>query len=94
MHRTARGAFHVNPSTVSNAIARYVKRAEIRTADGKLALDVHPHLFRHHMGTSMVNDNVPLTVIQEVLDHGSIEMTARYARLHDADDQAPGAALA
>lgn len=83
VHRTARGAFHVNPSTVSNAIARYVKRAEIRTADGKLALDVHPHLFRHHMGTSMVNDNVPLTVIQEVLDHGSMEMTARYARLHD-----------
>jgi ferredoxin len=24
-----------------------------------------------------------MTVIQEVLDHGSIEMTARYARLHD-----------
>ena len=33
--------------------------------------------------TSMVNDNVPLTVIQKVLDHGSIEMTAHYARLHD-----------
>jgi hypothetical protein len=31
----------------------------------------------------MVNERIPLTVIQEVLDHGSIEMTARYARLHD-----------
>ena len=31
----------------------------------------------------MVNDNVPLTVIQKVLDHGSMEMTAHYARLHD-----------
>jgi ferredoxin len=31
----------------------------------------------------MVNENIPLTVIQEVLDHGSMEMTARYARLHD-----------
>ena len=31
----------------------------------------------------MVNDNVPLTVIQKLLDHGSIEMTAHYARLHD-----------
>ena len=31
----------------------------------------------------MVNDKIPLTVIQKVLDHGSIEMTARYARLHD-----------
>ena len=45
--------------------------------------DVHPHLFRHNVGTSMVNENIPLTVIQDVLDHGSIEMTARYARMRD-----------
>jgi ferredoxin len=44
---------------------------------------VHPHLFRHNVGTSMVNENIPLTVIQDVLDHGSIEMTARYARMRD-----------
>ena len=30
----------------------------------------------------MVNENIPLTVIAEVLDHASTEMTARYARLH------------
>ena len=84
MHRGAkRGAFHINPSTVANVIERYVRKAEIRTADGKLALDVHPHLFRHHVGTSMVNENIPLTVIQDVLDHGSIEMTARYARMRE-----------
>ncbi len=78
-----RGAFHINPSTVRLVIERYVRKAEIRTADGKLALDVHPHLFRHHVGTSLVNENVPLTVIQDVLDHGSIEMTARYARMRE-----------
>jgi integrase len=78
-----RGAFHIDPSTVNLLVERYVRRAAIRTAEGKLALDIYPHLFRHHVGTSMVNDNIPLTVIQEVLDHGSIEMTARYARLHD-----------
>ena len=84
VHRSAeRGAFHINPSSVANVIERYVRRAEIRTAAGELALDVHPHLFRHHLGTSMVNENIPLTVIAEVLDHGSMEMTARYARLHD-----------
>jgi ferredoxin len=68
---------------VAKVIERYVRTAEIRTAVGELALDVHPHLFRHHLGTSMVNENIPLTVIAEVLDHGSTEMTARYARLHD-----------
>ncbi|MGO9753302.1 MAG: tyrosine-type recombinase/integrase [Solirubrobacteraceae bacterium] len=84
VHRSAtRGVFHVSPSTVANAIERYVRRAEIRRAGGELALGVHPHLFRHHLGTSMVNENIPLTVIQEVLNHGSMEMTARYARLHD-----------
>jgi integrase len=84
VHRGAvGGAFHINPSTVAKTIARYVRRAEIRTATGELALDIHPHLFRHHLGTSMVNENIPLTVIADVLDHGSVEMTARYARLHD-----------
>ena len=84
LHRGAkRGACHINPSTVKLVIERYVRRAEIRTAEGQLALDVHPHLFRHHLGTSMVNDNIPLTVIQDVLDHGSVEMTARYARMRD-----------
>ena len=63
-----------------------MRRAEIRTAEGKLALDAHPHLFRHQLGTSTVNDNIPLTVIQELLDHGSIEMTPRYARLRAALD--------
>ena len=68
-------------ATVSLVIERQVRWAEIRNAEGKLALDVHPHLFRHHLGTSIVNDNIPLTVIQEVLDHGSIETTPRYARM-------------
>jgi integrase/ferredoxin len=84
VHRGAkRGAFHINPSTVANVIERYVRTAEIRTAKGELALDVYPHLFRHNVGTSMVNENIPLTVIQDVLDHGSIEMTARYARMRE-----------
>ncbi|MHB8658728.1 MAG: tyrosine-type recombinase/integrase [Solirubrobacteraceae bacterium] len=70
-----RGAFHIDPGTVTLVVVRYVRRAEIRTAEGKLTLDIYPHLFRHNVGTSMVNDNIPLMVIQEVLDHGSIEMT-------------------
>ena len=35
------------------------------------------------IGTSLVNEGVPLSVIQRVLDHGSIRMTARYAHLDD-----------
>ncbi|MGI8904064.1 MAG: tyrosine-type recombinase/integrase [Solirubrobacteraceae bacterium] len=68
------GAFHLS--------ARMINRIRLAVG-GELALGVHPHLFRHHVGTSMVNEKIPLTVIQKVLDHGSIEMTAHYARLHD-----------
>ena len=77
------GRFHLSPSAVGEIVKRYVRRAEIRTPGGKLALELHPHLFRHNLATSLVNDEIPLTVIQQVLDHGSMEMTAHYARLHD-----------
>jgi integrase len=77
------GAFHVSPRAINGIVKRYIKAAGIHAVDGELALGVHPHLFRHHVATSMVNEKISLTVIQEVLDHGSIEMTAHYARLHD-----------
>jgi integrase/ferredoxin len=77
------GAFHLLPVTIRKIVKRYVSIAQIRGGDGELVLGVHPHLFRHHVGTSMVNEKIPLTVIQKVLDHGSIVMTAHYARLHD-----------
>ncbi len=77
------GAFHVSARSIGHIVKGYVRCAAIRNTAGELALEVHPHLFRHHVATSMVNDNVPLTVIQKVLDHGSMLMTAHYARLHD-----------
>ena len=48
-----RGAFHIDPGTINLVVERYVRRAEIRTAEGRLALDIYPHLFRHNVGTSM-----------------------------------------
>jgi integrase len=77
------GGHHLSREMVRQLIKNYVRKAEIRDSSGELASWVHPHLFRHHLGTSMVNDGVPLPVIQKVLDHSSIEMTGRYAHLHD-----------
>ena len=77
------GRAHISHGTIQRLLKAYIRRAQIRDSDGTLALHVHPHLFRHHLGSSMVNDNIPLTVIQKVLDHGSLEMTGHYARLHD-----------
>lgn len=78
------GRHHIIPLTARRIVKEYVRKAEIRDSQGRLAVWVHPHRFRHHLGSSMVNEGVPLSVIQRVLDHASIEMTARYAHLDDA----------
>jgi integrase len=79
----SRGEHHVSLKGVRHMLKRYVVIAEIRDSRGRLASWLHPHRFRHHLGTSLVNEGVPLPVIQRVLDHGSIRMTARYAHLDD-----------
>lgn len=80
---SSRGEHHVSIRGVRHTLKRYVLTAEIRDSTGRLASWVHPHRFRHHLGTSLVNEGIPLPVIQRVLDHGSIRMTARYAHLDD-----------
>jgi integrase len=77
------GGCHIATHTVGQIVSKYVRRAGIRGSDGQLASSVHPHLFRHHLGVSLVNDGIALPVIQRVLDHESIEMTARYAQVAD-----------
>ena len=79
----ASGHKPVSRRTISTVVKSYVRKADIRDGDGQLASWVHPHLFRHHLATSLVNDGVSLPVIQKLLDHASVEMTARYAHLHD-----------
>jgi site-specific recombinase XerD len=84
-HGTSRGGgHHITPVTARLIVKSFVRKAAIRDSHGRLAVWMHPHRFRHHLGTSMVNEGVPLSVIQRVLDHGSIEMTALYAHLDDA----------
>ena len=79
----SRGEHHVSIRGVRHMVKRYVQIAGIRDSHGQLASWLHPHRFRHHLGTSLVNEGVPLSVIQRVLDHGSIRMTAFYAHLDD-----------
>ena len=43
----------------------------------------HAHQFRHTIGTSMINNGVPQVMVQQYLGHDSLEMTARYAHIHN-----------
>jgi integrase len=77
------GQRHIATTSVGRLLRAYVRKADIRRSDGKLAVGLHPHLFRHHLATSLVNDRVPLPVIQRILDHASIQMTSVYAQIND-----------
>jgi integrase len=77
------GERHIATHSIGRLLKAYVRKANIRGSDGKLALELHPHLFRHHLATSLVNDRVPLPVIQRILDHASIQMTSLYAQVND-----------
>ncbi len=77
------GRFHILPGSVNDLLRNYVRKADIRDRDGRPATWIHAHAFRHHLGTSLVNDGVPLPVIQKLFDHASITMTAHYAQIHD-----------
>ncbi|MBX9253560.1 tyrosine-type recombinase/integrase [Desmonostoc muscorum CCALA 125] len=43
----------------------------------------HSHQFRHTVGTRMINNGVPIHIVQRYLGHTSLEMTLRYAYIHD-----------
>lgn len=74
---------HLSHTTLRRALKAYIAKADIRDENGNLVDHAHPHLFRHHVGTSLVNDGVPLHVVANILDHKSLDMTAHYARLQD-----------
>ncbi len=86
---SAERLFHFTPAPkpVSKvALGRYLNRIaqkhHITDDSGKL-WHFKTHQFRHTVGTTMVNNGVPLHIIQRYLGHASPEMTLTYARIHD-----------
>ena len=57
--------------------------ALLRFSDSGQPVKITAHQFRHTVGTRMINNQVPLDLVQRMLDHGSPEMTARYATIKD-----------
>jgi integrase len=76
------GALPLTWSTLNNRMQRWLADCDIRDAAGR-RVKVTAHQFRHTVGTRMINNEVPMDVVQRMLDHGSPEMTARYARIKD-----------
>jgi len=81
-HANINGTRPVSTSTYRSALRSWLERCDIRDEHGQ-PVHLTPHQWRHTLGTTLINRDVPQHVVQKILDHDSAEMTAHYARLPD-----------
>lgn len=67
---------------VRTDINRAFNKHKIINNDGSL-YRFKPHDYRHTLGTQMLERDIPLSIIQRILHHDSIEMTLSYAEVND-----------
>lgn len=72
----------INQGLVGDSLKRLAISEEIKDASGKIWV-FQAHQFRHTIGTSMINNGVPIHIVKRFLGHTSFEMTMRYAHIHD-----------
>ena len=80
--RTSTARCPANGDAYRGGLRRWLARCDIRGQDGS-PIRLTPHQFRHSLGTTLINRDVPQHVVQKILDHETPEMTAHYARLTD-----------
>ncbi len=68
--------------TYRDALVKWLAACDMRDEHGR-PVHLTPHQWRHTLGTTLINRDVPQQVVQKILDHDSAEMTAHYARLSD-----------
>jgi integrase len=81
-HSNIDGTRPVSTSTYRSALRSWLERCDIRDEHGQ-PVRLTPHQWRHTLGTTLINRDVPQHVVQKILDHDSPDMTAHYARLSD-----------
>jgi len=67
---------YIDPKSFEIRLSAVSKRCEIKK--------VNPHALRHTLATRLVEDRIPLNIVQGILGHSSIETTRKY--LHKNTD--------
>jgi len=62
---------------------RWVQKRLHELGDAAGVKDVSPHRLRHTFATRLINQGVPITVIQKLLGHNDLNTTQRYAKIAD-----------
>jgi len=76
------GTRPLSTSSYRSALRTWLQRCDIRDENGQ-PVQLTPHQWRHTLGTTLINRDVPQHVVQKILDHETAEMVAHYARLTD-----------
>lgn len=69
-------------SSYREKMRKWFSELEIKNPDGSLYV-FKPHDFRHTLATQMLKKEIPISVIQKILHHDSIEMTVSYVDIDD-----------
>ena len=72
----SRAGTHIDPKSFEIRLTAVSKRCEIKK--------VNPHALRHTLATRLVEERMPLNIVQGILGHASIETTRKY--LHKNED--------
>jgi len=72
----SRTGTYLDPKSFEIRLAAVSRRCSIRK--------VNPHALRHTLATRLVEDRIPLNIVQGILGHASMETTRKY--LHKSED--------
>ncbi|MBN2963837.1 site-specific integrase [Sulfurospirillum sp. T05] len=73
----------VFPSPITGKKMTDFPRSVWREMKNKLGLKMRLHDFRHLLGFTLVNNNIPLEIISKTLGHKSIKTTQRYSNMKE-----------
>lgn len=73
----------VFPSPITGQKMTDFPRTIWKSMRKKLELDMRLHDFRHLLGFTLVNNNIPLEIISKTLGHKSIKTTQRYSNMKE-----------
>ena len=69
-------------SLKKEAVERVIRNLGKRSGIGR---ELFPHLFRHTVATDMIQKSIPITDVQRMLGHVSVNTTMVYAKVKDED---------
>lgn len=73
----------VFPSPITNRKMSDFPRSVWKKIKKKLNLEMRLHDFRHLLGFTLINNNIPLEIISKTLGHKSIKTTQRYSNMKE-----------